>query len=199
MSLILQTAPASDVYPVSLSLVKSNSVVEHTLDDTLLTFYMGAATQYVETVIERDIVSRTWDYSFDKFPNNDIIVLPRGPVLGVTSITYYDYAGSPVLNTVDLSKYTLDKGVNPAEIRLAYGETWPAATYTHNSITVRYTSGYIDASSSPVDDSLLPETIKQAVLMVVDDMYRNRASQDTIKLYKNEAVDMMLTQNRSWL
>ena len=198
MSLTLQTVPQYEVYPVTLALVKQNSVVEHALDDSLLAFYIRAATNYVEDYIGKDIISRTWDYSFDEFPISNIICLPKTPVLDITSITYYDYSGSPVLNTLATSVYTLDTGKSPAEIHLQYGQTWPAVTFTHNSITVRFRTGFMDTNTSPNDDTTVPSTIKEAVLMVVDDMYRNRASQDTIKLYKNMAVEMMLDQNKEY-
>ena len=196
MSIILLTPPSLDVMPVTLDEVKANSVIEHTNDDILLDILMKSAVTFVEERTARDMMIRTYTFSFDRFPSNGFIKLPKNPVREIVSITYFDQTVSPNQVTIDSSVYGLDKGVRPNLVFLQHGQVWPIPSLKYNAVTVTFKTGYADDAVSPVLRTDIPSTLRGALLMIIDDSYRNRTWHDSQQLHVNEAVEMMLQQNR---
>ena len=193
MSCVLVTD--SSVYPITTAEAKSHLNIDHSDDDTLIDTYIAAATEYVEDYVNRELAQRTWDYSFDKFPVDEIS-LPKHPVLSVSSITYTDRTASPITQTVLTSVYDVDLGGSPADIYLKYGQTWPTASYERNSITVRFVTGFAGVGS-PVDYRAgIPQAIRAAIKLMVGDLYLNRESNLDMQTYHNETIDRLLDMNR---
>lgn len=193
MSLTLVTKPT--VYPVTLAEVKANSVIEHDDDDALLMTFIAAATDYAEAHTNRDLVQRTWDYSFDEFPAEHI-ELPKFPVQSVTSVTYNDVSQSPNQQTLSTNVYGLDSGGHVAMLYLKYNQYWPSFTPMHNGITVRFVSGYAGLGSPQDLRGNIPEAIKGAIRLIVGDLYEHRESRLDMQSYKNETADMLLNAYR---
>lgn len=195
MSLTLISKPS--VYPVSLEEAKQNSVIEHSDDDVYILRLIADATDYVERYTGLDLIQRTWDYKFDSFPYGDI-VLPKFPVLSVTSVTYTDVTASPNEQTLATSVYGLDSGNADAILYLKYNQSWPSHTVTHNGITVRFVSGY-EGLGSPVDlTGNIPEGIKGRILMMVSEMYERREVKNELPVSSNAVFDSGLNLYRRW-
>lgn len=197
MSLLTITAADPAVLPVTLDEVKANSVVEHTDDDTLLEIILLAAIERVEKDTGKDLVSRSYRMSLDDFPRNGEIKLLRGPVIEVTAVKYFNASASPQFQTIASTVWSLDKGVKPNVVYLNYDQEWPVPNDVRGAVQVEYRSGYVDTSESPIATSI-PKTLKQAILMIADDTYRNRSEKDSIQLYVNPTVEHLLHLNRDY-
>ncbi|WP_311267456.1 head-tail connector protein [Sphingobium sp. WCS2017Hpa-17] len=99
----------------------------------------------------------------------DIIRLPYRPVIDIVSVHYLDGQGQPQLVAAD--SYELFGH----DLGSAWGKSWPTpGAYRGYAETVRiqYRAGYpADPEAEPLEPDV-PEPIKQAILLMVGDMYR---------------------------
>ena len=104
------TPPAVDAFtginePVSLAEVKQHLRVDIDDDDALILGLIATARQMAETLTCRQLLTSTWDLLLDAFPGPSLmgvpagvpyslpghaILIPKGPVQQVDSITYLD-------------------------------------------------------------------------------------------------------------
>lgn len=171
MSMTRTADPSSE--PVSLSeardhlrLDTSGSPPSHA-DDTLVQNLIQAAREWCETYTGRSFFEQTWKVQLDEFP--EVIRLPRPPIISVTSIQYVDTSGDT--QTLSSSIYRVD--AEGARITEAYSQVWPDTRDVTNAVTVTYKAGY-DSGNSPQDASAIPQAIKQAILLLVGQMYEHR-------------------------
>lgn len=130
--------------------------------DTLIDTYISAATEYAQEYTERQFYTATWTYYLDTFPGG-CITLPRGPVQSVSSVKYYNTSGQQTWNS---SNY--DVAIEGDIARIHAVSSWPTtdADVLH-AVEVEYVTGYGIASA-------VPDAIKQAVLLIVGDLYTKR-------------------------
>ncbi|MDG2512448.1 hypothetical protein P7B04_07025 [Sphingobium yanoikuyae] len=118
----------------------------------------------------------------------DLIRLPYQPIVDIVSVHYLDGTGQPVL--VDPDTYELFC----RDLGCAWGKSWPTpGAYRGHAETVRirYRAGYaIDPDADPVKPNV-PEPIKQAILLMVGDMWHARATIATGAVM--QAVPMSMT------
>ena len=164
-SLVLATAPA--VEPVLLAEAKAQCRVEVSDDDALITALIRAAREEVERASWHALITQTWDYYLDEWPEEDTLKLPMAPLQSVTSVQYTDADG--VTATLSASAYLVDTKGRPGRLRLKSGKSWPAATLAAlNGVVVRFTAGFGNAGAN-VDPSLC-----QAMLLLIAHWYENR-------------------------
>jgi uncharacterized phiE125 gp8 family phage protein len=193
------------VEPVSLDQAKAQLNVNSTFldDDALITSMIVAARQLVEKKINRAVYDRTIALYLDFFPYpyfgttvnaNDrhvlfgtfwhqlAIRLPKPSCVSVTSITYVDLTGTT--QTLDPSTYYVDVNSEPARTVPLPGLYWPySQSYLPNSVCVTYTAGtYGDGVT--VDNC--PQTIKQAMLLLISYWYQHR---DAAELNVTKAIE----------
>jgi uncharacterized phiE125 gp8 family phage protein len=177
--LTLATAPAAT--PVSLAEARAHCRAD-TADDTLLQIYLDAAVAHVdgaEGVLGRCLVTQSWDYKLDCFP--DEITVPLPTLQSVTSVKYYDVDG--VEQTWDSANYTVSGQ------RIVPVDAWPDFdTDRPYPITVRFVAGYGLAAS-------VPAAIKAAILLLVGDLYANREAGGEA-IAENPAVKRLLAPYR---
>ena len=163
LALRLQTAPTEE--PISIVEAKAQCKVEHSDEDALFTTWIRAARQKLEDEFGRAFVTQTWDWQLDEFPHCGELVVPRPPLVSVSSITYVDSAGaSQVLAS---SRYSVDTLSEPGCINLAYGENWPTTRPVRAAVTVRFVAGHGAATA-------VPDAIKHALLLLVEDSNAQR-------------------------
>jgi hypothetical protein len=135
-------------------------------DDVTTQNMISTARERAEDLTARCLLRQQWVFSFDKFPtwwgnesgssyffehhhprhhsmfrsDNVAIILPRGPVLSVDSITYKDISGT--VQTLDPATYNVDLLSQPARIRPLYNGVWPQALWDTNSVVIKFTAGY---------------------------------------------------------
>jgi hypothetical protein len=183
----LVTPPAEE--PVSLAEAKLHLRVEISDDDALISALIKAARSKCETEQGRAYVAQTRDLYLDYFPwfgpglpygvpvlevaganptspfgLGGIIMIPRPPLLSVTSITYTDPSGT--LQTLDPSHYEVSAGT-PGRVAPVPGLAWPSARVQLDAVKVRYTCGWATA-----DD--VPDSIKVAIKLLLTHLYENR-------------------------
>jgi uncharacterized phiE125 gp8 family phage protein len=165
-SLVLYSAPGLE--PVSVEEAKLHLRLQIDDDNAALGRLIAAARQYLEGICWRAFIHQTWDLYLDEFPDEDI-ELAKGTLSSVTSITYVDDDGNT--QTLATTEYLVDAKREPGRIALAYGKSWPSTREQYNAVAVRFVVGYGALASS------VPDAIKQAILILVADLYGNRASE----------------------
>lgn len=169
MGLSLTSAPASE--PVTLTEAKAHLRETGTGQDTLITSLITAARRWCEQYQQRAYITQTYTLKLDGFPcepegiTGPVILLPKPPLVSVTSITYVD--GDGASQTVSASDYVVQTDTTPGQIALAYDDTWPVTRAQENAVTVVYVAGYGAAAA-------VPETVKAAIKLVLADLYRVR-------------------------
>lgn len=183
MTTYLITPPASE--PVTLADVKLHlrqDASVGSVEDALLTRLIKSARERAEHITGRAFITQTWGVQLDRFP--DAIQLTRTPVLSVGSVKYLD--DSNVLQTVVSTDYVLDNIGLTGYIVPAYGKTWPSTYPEINAVRVQYDAGY-GASVTAV-----PDCVKDWMLMVVEDAYRNRGATVDKEIKPHPFLDRML-------
>jgi len=149
--------------PVTLDEAKAHLRIDHDDEDDHIAALITAARQWAEMYTRRQFISATYTLYLDWFPGE--IVVPRPPLISVTSISYLDTAGAS--QTLATSVYAVDAVALPGRIRLKFNESWPGTRTIENAVTVVYIAGYGAATA-------VPETAKAALKLLVAHLYENR-------------------------
>lgn len=138
-------------------------------EDDLLNDLIETSRGIVEDITRRVLLTSTWDYYLDEFPDEDYFKLPFGNLqLPITHLKYTNSDGdiTPMALTTDYLVET--NGDQCGRIVLPYGKTWPSFTaYPSNPIVCRFICGWTAASS-------IPSRIRTAVKMIAAKLYRGR-------------------------
>jgi uncharacterized phiE125 gp8 family phage protein len=173
--LVETAAPATE--PVTRAEAKLHCRIDSdlTADDALVDRLIAAARRYCEERCARSFVTRTYRLSFPSFPwlappgtswrgAAGGVRLPRGPVISLSSVKYRDPDG--VLQTLATTEYTLD--ADSGVLQPAAYTAWPATqAWRSDGVQVVYSAGCGAASA-------VPESLKQAVLLLVGFWYEGR-------------------------
>jgi uncharacterized phiE125 gp8 family phage protein len=168
MSLILITPPAAA--PISIQEVRAQCRVDSVDEDALLMAYVRSATDAVEQMSGLRLIDQTWEYTVDAFPERcGWIRLPLAPLLALTSIVYLDAQGAA--QTLPVTTYLLGGlgSTTPARIILAPNQQWPSTWHGLGSVMIRFRAGWIDWNG-------IPESLRQAVLLLACHWFENRST-----------------------
>ena len=193
MELKVITPPAAE--PLSTAEAKLHLRVDHTSDDTLITALIVAAREHVENYLVGSLVQQTRAVYLSSWPYSPFR-LPCGPVQLIDSVKYTDSDGAE--HTVSTDLYYLSPG---GELCLEPFESWPTARLRGpGAIEITYTTGYppvetvIPGEAIPDTDPVeyeddtteidyganIPQSIKQAMLLLIGEWYEQReAAADT--------------------
>lgn len=163
MQLALDTAPAET--PVSVADIKTHARIETSDDDALLSDYLDAAVSFLDNkgALGRAIVTQTWVQSFCAPYGAVRLIMPT--VQEITEIAYYDADNAN--QTEALSDYLLTGADDRKWVAPVNGKSWPSTYSRPDAIRVKYTAGYGGASA-------VPESVKQAIRLLVCQWYWNR-------------------------
>lgn len=189
LTLVLDTAPTGggppDGEPVTRDEAKDYARITETHDDSVVDGLITAARRYVERVYRIQLVTATWKFYLDGFPSRRSIIVPRPPLISVTSVTYTDETGTG--QTWSSSDYQTDLNSKPGRIRPIGGGTYPGTQAdTYGTVVVTYTAGFGAAAD-------VPEEIKTAIKLRVEYFY-DRPEKKTLL----EQADALLASYRDW-
>ena len=181
MALSLVTAPTGSE-PISLEEARLQLRNPPIDEDALIQgILIPAALERAEGATNRQLLTATWDLRLEGFPCGAgvagaagaivwPIVVPKPPLVSVTSITYVDTAGDT--QTWASTKYQVSAPSGPkaahGRIAPAYGETYPVTRGQMDAVTVRFVAGYGTASSA------LPARLRRAMLADISGLYAHR-------------------------
>lgn len=175
MAKSLITAPVLE--PLTLTEAKDHLRYMQSDQDAAISEMIPAARRAAEKYCQRALITQTWDSVRDGFPKlNAPIELPASPLQSVTSVTYTDTAGAPIVLASSL--YQVDAISEPGRVAPAFGESWPATQAELNTVTVRFVAGY---GTSPGD---VPAEIRQGMLMLIGHMFERRESTAALTISK---------------
>ena len=154
---------------VSVADFKLHARIYHTQDDTPLANTVLAATQVIEHETHRALITRSFVLSLAGFPECGEVILPKSPMVSVTSITYADAAGAT--QTLSSSVYHTYSVNGVGRVVLKTTASWPSTLGTGGmDVTITFTAGYGSTAGS------IPASLVHAVLLQGSHMYEIRTS-----------------------
>jgi uncharacterized phiE125 gp8 family phage protein len=162
----------SATYPVTLAEAKAQCLIDHSDRDTELQRYIAAATEYCEgicnqTFIQRERVAYFQGFCDPRTGSRVKLELPWPPLVSVTSVKYLDTAGAE--QTLSSSVYRVHTGDDlRGYVELLPSQSWPSTYGVSDDVWITCQAGY---GSSPSD---VPETVRQAILLMVSHMNIHR-------------------------
>jgi len=162
VGLQLQTGAAAS--PVSVAAAKAHIGIESADWDSQLEDWITVATCLVQDYIGKAVGGQTWKLTLDRF--TDQVELSFGPVTEIGVIQYID--PDRVVRTLDDAVYIHDLVSVPQRLFRDPEEDLPSTANVPNAVTINFTTGFETG----------PELsqIRQAILMSVASMYRDRDS-----------------------
>jgi uncharacterized phiE125 gp8 family phage protein len=162
----ITTPPAEE--PVTTSEAKLQAHIDQSVEDALIAYWIETARQQCEDIARRAFVTRTYTAYLDCWPGW-LIELPYPPLATVTSVKYYDDAGSPAA-TFASSNYFVDTHSEPGRLALKSSADWPSTTLRDiNGVEIIYTAGYGAKAA-------VPARYKAAIFLIVAHLYQHRES-----------------------
>ncbi len=151
----VRTVSGPAVEPVSYADVKAHLRLDDDAERPWIVNQIAAARIYAERLMQRSLVNRVLELSFDEGDTAGTgVVLPRGPVVAVTSIT--DKNGA----TVAAASYELRYRADVVHVHFKTSPQWP--------VVITYTAGYGPAGTD------VPADIRLAMLLHVAHAFRHR-------------------------
>ncbi len=170
-------------------------------DATYLSTLITVARKHVENNVLGGValINQTWEYYLREFPKTNYIELPRPPLsssTAITSVTYTESGDTTAYTyTFSSTNYSANSVAWPGRVQLRDGMEWPSVSLeTNEPIKVIFVAGY------GATRALVPDEIKQCILMYVDDMYQHRGIAEVFesgsKVIGNPAADLLVAHYR---
>lgn len=159
------TDPASE--PITAADVKEFSRIDTSVEDTLIGSFITAIRQATELYLGRSLITQSLEYYLDYWPEDGRIIVPRPPLISVSSIVSIDEDGSE--ETLSSDNYYVISEAIPGEIVLKDTLTsFVINPRNRAGYKVSYSAGY-GASSTDV-----PFAIRQGMMQWVAYVYETR-------------------------
>lgn len=149
---------------VSLDTAKAHLRMDGNDEDALVQRLVQVATQQVEQLCHRTLLSQGFALTLDRFPAwNTPILIPRPPLQSIDSIQYVGQDGADY----SLADYALFKNTQYTDLCPSYGGLWPITRAQRGAVRIEFTAGYGTA-----DD--IPAPLIQAILLLVGHLDQSR-------------------------
>jgi uncharacterized phiE125 gp8 family phage protein len=161
---------------VALEEIKAYVRVDASDDDGLVTRLADIAAGTLDPArgggLDIALRPATWELRLPCFPAG-IITLPYRPLVEVVSVKYDDARGDEQSLSMGADYRLFDGGpLARSRIAPAYEQGWPLACRDSEAVRIRYIAGHPLPAGDAVD--ALPTPIKQAIALLVSDMYEFR-------------------------
>lgn len=187
-----QTAAPAGL-PVSLAELAQHVRIDDPADEPLLAVYLAAAVRVAESQrLRRQLLTATWRYRINAFPEGESIELPRPPLRSVESVHYLDTAG--VLQELDTGIFQVDTDAEPGRMIRVYGKCWPQTRPQLGAVTIVYQAGY-GATAAAV-----PQDFRLGILHLAAHWYRCREPVAELSMHRIPlTVDALFGDRVHWM
>lgn len=158
--------------PISTAEAKVHCRIDGTDEDAWLATAITAARQAAENFCNRYIAEQTVEARFSGWPMCQPwgMRLPGSDPARSVVVKYIDQDGAE--QTADPVTYQIG-WTAPSYVVNAWGVRWPYLRYEPDNVRITYVAGYTLPGASP-QTYPLPAAIKQAMLLLIGNMYENR-------------------------
>jgi uncharacterized phiE125 gp8 family phage protein len=162
------TAPT--VEPLTIADAKTHLRFVETVEDALIVAQIRAARSEAETYTARALLSQTWKASYDAFPSDaGPIVLPKPPLISVTSVQYVDLDGvAQTWSSALYAVYQFATGHPHAQagyLAPIYGGSYPSTRVIPEAVRVTFVAGYGTRADQ------VPAAIAAAIKIRLSDLF----------------------------
>lgn len=181
----LVTAPTAK--PISLAEAKAHLRVDHDLENDVIERAIAAAVVHLDGyvgILGRALMAQRWRQFFSFWPASRTLRLSLAPAVDIVEIRVRASDGAETV--LDPAGYRLLARASQPQVLFPVSASLPAPACEPDAIAVTYDAGYGAAAD-------VPEPIRQAVLLMVGDMYR---FPETVALGAAGAVPMSATVDR---
>lgn len=160
------TPPALE--PVTVSEARNHLRIDNTntQDDALIASLITTARQCAEQWLSRSLITQTWRLFLDHVPTENIIELPRPPLISIEHIKSHNDADEETIFPAEA--YLVDTARQPGRIILRSGASWPDPTRSANALEIQFSAGY----GTTAED--VPAAIRQGILIHVASLFSDR-------------------------
>ncbi|GAC1333143.1 MAG: head-tail connector protein [Beijerinckiaceae bacterium] len=152
------------IEPIAIADAKTWLKLETGDDDDVVAALITAARLTIEAHTNRMLITQTWRFIYDRWPDDRLVKLPLVPFQTLAAIRVFDASGAP--QTLAPSLYALDSTRDAA--RIVFAQDPPMPSQAVSGIEIDVVVGY---GATP--DSV-PEPFRQAIRVLVTDWYENR-------------------------
>lgn len=184
---VLVEAPS--IMAVSLEEVKRALRIDHDDDDLELEALIQASVAHYDGwtgILGICLVEQEWRQDFDH-RDDCRLVLPLGPVIAITSITWRNSAGQ--ISTVNDDDYRLETdGTGRSYVRWLSGFSVPGDFYAHGAVSVTYRAGWPLKAGEIEGEmvSAVPADLQAAIKLRVQASYDEAARDNSANLERIE-------------
>jgi uncharacterized phiE125 gp8 family phage protein len=169
MNLLYKTLSATE--PVTREQAKTFLGEAGSHYDDLIDDLITAARERAEIYTNRSLIDKQVVLMHDRIPVDRVIKLPRCPVKSVVSVKYLDI--DDTWQTLSTELYSVDNAAEPSKIY--FKEHIEDLKHGINVVHITYNTGYGNREIfGTVYPNPFPESIKNAILMLVRTMYDQR-------------------------
>jgi uncharacterized phiE125 gp8 family phage protein len=161
MASILLTGPA--IEPMSLEETKTFLRIEHNDEDQLIAALIAGARSHIEAQTQTALIAQDWRVVLDAWPQPGRIIVRPGPLKALNATRVFDCNGDPHM-------------IDPQAVAPDFGASTLAFVPWAMPVPGRIAAGIeIDVTVGFGDDAEdVPESLRQAIRMVVAHWYENR-------------------------
>jgi uncharacterized phiE125 gp8 family phage protein len=201
MTRSVEITSAAATHPVTLTEVKALLRISGSDDDTMLTQFIAAATDYAERFLSRKLITQTVKLHLDSFYNNkkyeeiypfgvwnnQFIYLPYPPIISISSVKTFSVDNTEA--TLSSAAYSLD--AKSGRLYMNSGYSWPVGLRAVDAIHITYVCGYGAAAD-------VPQSIRFAIMNHVAQMYECRAMCEANPITKGMMASYRLIDGLGW-
>jgi len=170
----------SILLPITLAEVKLHlRLGSDTTQDTLIQSYIDTAINHVENQTGRKLMTQTWSLVCNTWAEA-IEIIKFGQLGSVSSVKYIDE--DEASQTVSTDDYKV-AGVGTDNGRIIFhleGDFDYPAVFEVEPITIEFILGY-DLLVNDVLPNIIPESIQNAILFKVSDLFAGECTQDIVR------------------
>lgn len=160
------TESSERLWLVSLAEAKQHLRIAHSDDDSYINNIIQAAQLTAEYQCNVDFTTCTWYFTCDLW--SQTISIPYSQITNVTRIEYYNDQSPSVFTSLPIAQWYLDNGSTPNRITMNDPYDYPSLRNGTGNIRITFLT-------QDIDDTFI-QVAKQAVLIMLTDMYENRQS-----------------------